>query len=174
VASASPIYATPHQSGAGNTPCWGCRRRGPGSARQHSDLKYPPKRYSVWICPNWAANVLQRMPRQEPNFCGQRPRTQIGPTPSSETEHRKPPVTKGPQMRLLLAKSQRPPNRRTAWWAREGFRNQTNSMAYCVPPLLAVPLIAKDYFQHCPTDPAPLRTGYSNPRPPDSKTKEKR
>ena len=42
-------------------------------------------------------------------------------------------------------------DRRTAWWAREGFRNLTNSTAYRVPPLLNVTLISKVYFRDCPT-----------------------
>jgi hypothetical protein len=71
------------------------------------------------ICPTGAADRHASDPRQEQIFCGQRPRPQICPTPSSETEYRKSGVTKGPQMGLFLAKSQRPPNRWTAWWARE-------------------------------------------------------
>jgi hypothetical protein len=42
-------------------------------------------------------------------------------------------------------------DRRTAWWAREGFRNLTNSMAYRVPLCRVVPFSAKVYFRDCPT-----------------------
>jgi hypothetical protein len=43
-------------------------------------------------------------------------------------------------------------DRRTAWWAREAFRNPTNSMACRVPLCRVVPLNSNAYFGDSPTD----------------------
>jgi len=80
-ASVWPTCATPLLSGPGNTPCWGCRCRGPPiGAPTHPQIRKYPR---VWT---YLPKLRRRMrcirSCARNRICGQRPRPEIGPTPA--------------------------------------------------------------------------------------------